>query len=313
MIYDCFTFFNELDLLEIRLNTLYPVVDKFVLVEATRTHLNKKKPLYYKKNKKRFKKFEDKIIHIVVDKYPKKISRWTIENHQRNCITKGLKKCKDNDIIMISDLDEIPNPKYVANCKSYLKPGRITVFNLYIFGVYLNLWYPKSLWFNRMKILYYKDLKNILDNETVKHDDLVESVNKGTTPTKIRLYEGKKQNYVQNAGWHFTWLGDKNKTLEKMLAGSEGKTTATINEAENYRNYMLSRMKPVLINKHFPKHIVENQKTYKHIIQKPTYKYFPHILIFYKTRRKFYSAITHFICWFIPSRKLRKKIRSIKY
>ena len=63
MIYDCFTFFNELDLLEIRLNILNDYVDKFVLVEATRTQNNKEKKLYYEENKERFAKFKDKVIH----------------------------------------------------------------------------------------------------------------------------------------------------------------------------------------------------------------------------------------------------------
>jgi len=64
MIYDCFTFYNELDLLEIRLNILDKHVDRFVLVEATRTHQNKEKPLFFEQNKKRVQKFSDKIIQI---------------------------------------------------------------------------------------------------------------------------------------------------------------------------------------------------------------------------------------------------------
>lgn len=70
MIYDCFTFFNELELLELRLHELADVVDKFVLVEATKTHSNKSKPLYYWENRSRFGEFHDKIIHIIVDDLP---------------------------------------------------------------------------------------------------------------------------------------------------------------------------------------------------------------------------------------------------
>lgn len=70
MVYDCFTFFNELDLLEIRLNTLDSVVDRFVLVEANKTFSNMEKPLYFKENEGRFEKFKDKIIHIVVEDFP---------------------------------------------------------------------------------------------------------------------------------------------------------------------------------------------------------------------------------------------------
>jgi len=69
MIYDCFSFFNELDLLEIRLHELDPVVDKFVLVEASKTFQGKDKPLFYDENKERYKEFSEKIIHVVVDKF----------------------------------------------------------------------------------------------------------------------------------------------------------------------------------------------------------------------------------------------------
>lgn len=70
MIYDCFSFFNELDLLEIRLNTLDKVVDKFILFESTLTHTGNPKPLYYAENKDRFAKFSDRIVHIVVNDFP---------------------------------------------------------------------------------------------------------------------------------------------------------------------------------------------------------------------------------------------------
>ena len=118
MIYDCFTFFNELDLLEIRLNILNDVVDKFVLVEATKTFSGKDKPLYYEQNKKRFAKFQDKIIHVIVDDFPKPDDKtqdvaFMMESYQRNAILWGLKSAKDNDVVIIADLDEIPNPETV--------------------------------------------------------------------------------------------------------------------------------------------------------------------------------------------------------
>ena len=73
MIYDCFMFFNELDVLEIRLNELYHAVDKFILVEATKTHAGKDKTLFFNENKQKFSKFLDKIQHIIIDEYPGRI------------------------------------------------------------------------------------------------------------------------------------------------------------------------------------------------------------------------------------------------
>ena len=109
MIYDCFTFFNELDLLEIRLNILYEKVDFFVIVEANKTHTGKDKPFYVQESFARFERFKEKIKYIQVTDMPSG-NAWTLENFQRNCIMRGLDKLADDDIVAISDLDEIINP-----------------------------------------------------------------------------------------------------------------------------------------------------------------------------------------------------------
>jgi beta-1,4-mannosyl-glycoprotein beta-1,4-N-acetylglucosaminyltransferase len=120
-IVDCFTFYNELDMLNYRLNTLHNVVDYFILVESTLTHVGRPKPLYYQENKSLFEKFNHKIVHVVVDDFPfnesnidcKNNDQWINEKFQRNSITRGLNRINlnENDIILISDVDEIPNPE----------------------------------------------------------------------------------------------------------------------------------------------------------------------------------------------------------
>jgi len=95
VVYDCFTFFNELDLLELRLHELSHVVDHFVLVEATHTHSNQPKLLYFEENKDRFREFLPKIIHIVVDDSPQNPEdRWAWDSFQRDAIMRGIKDCK---------------------------------------------------------------------------------------------------------------------------------------------------------------------------------------------------------------------------
>ena len=141
MIYDCFTFFNELDLLEIRLNTLDKVVDKFVLVESIYTFQNNNKELFFDNNKSRFLKFKDKIIHIVVEELPDNLTgdyydSWKIEYYQRNAISIGLKSAKLNDVIIISDLDEIPKPELILK---YANKSNICFFLLDTYIYYLNL------------------------------------------------------------------------------------------------------------------------------------------------------------------------------
>ena len=111
MTYDCFPFFNELDLLEIRLNVLKDVVDRFVLVEAGETHTGKTKPFCFAANRDRFAAFADRIVYRRIEKFPAGHGAWWNENYQRNEISKVLSEIgvRDEDDILISDLDEIPN------------------------------------------------------------------------------------------------------------------------------------------------------------------------------------------------------------
>jgi len=106
-VYDCFIFNDELDLLDIRFQELGNVVDRFVIVEATKTFSGKPKPLYLRDNLNRFLPILGKLTHVMVDDFPNTNNPWDIERHQRNCILRGLEQCKGTDIIAISDCDEI--------------------------------------------------------------------------------------------------------------------------------------------------------------------------------------------------------------
>jgi len=123
-IYDCFTFFNELELLKVRFEELYEDVDHFVLVEASKTFSGNSKPLYFSENAHQFEKYKEKIIHVVVDDFPAPTcdpdnDRWVREEFQRNAMLRGLVGCKDEDIILISDLDEIPNQQSIYQIRNF--------------------------------------------------------------------------------------------------------------------------------------------------------------------------------------------------
>ena len=111
-VYDCFTFYNEFELLELRLNSLYNVVDYFVIVESNKTFTNKPKEYNFMARKDEFKKFFPKIRYIMEnDNVPYQgVGDWTIEINQRNHIMKGLTDAEPEDLVFISDLDEIPAP-----------------------------------------------------------------------------------------------------------------------------------------------------------------------------------------------------------
>ena len=111
-VYDCFTFYNEFELLELRLKSLWDIVDYFVIVEADKNHTNKPKPFYFAERKDEFKEFLPKIrnIQLNVDIDYKGVGDWSIENGQRNGILYGLSDAAPDDLIFISDADEIPAP-----------------------------------------------------------------------------------------------------------------------------------------------------------------------------------------------------------
>ena len=138
-LFDCFTFFNELDLLEIRLETLDSVVDFFVIAEAPITYRADPKPLYFELNKQRFAKFLPKIRHIIVDDLPTEKGfdqNWQRETLQRAALERGLADARDEDIIMLSDLDEIPTPAKIKEAINW--HDTLRVFHMRFFSYFAN-------------------------------------------------------------------------------------------------------------------------------------------------------------------------------
>lgn len=134
---DCFMFFNEYDILEGRLEYLYNHVDYFVLVESNLTQSGHDKPMNFANNLHRYKKYMDKILYFPYlvnrsdfnyDKLPTyetdyNTGPWQLENGQRNHIIQALKLFNDDDIVLISDLDEIPHKNCIGIAKDYFSKG----------------------------------------------------------------------------------------------------------------------------------------------------------------------------------------------
>lgn len=203
-IIDCFTFYNELDMLTYRLNILNDVVDYFVLVEATHTFIGKEKSLFYNEHKQLFEKFNHKIIHIIVDDFPHKYpniniekdEQWINERYQRDCISRGLDKLslQNIDVITITDLDEIPNPKILEQIKNKDIVVDINILELDFY--YYNLHSKMDhLWYNT-KILTFE-----------KYNEL----NIGCD--KIRFYNCP---IIKNAGWHLSYFGNEKFIKNKL-------------------------------------------------------------------------------------------------
>jgi beta-1,4-mannosyl-glycoprotein beta-1,4-N-acetylglucosaminyltransferase len=203
-IIDCFTFYNELDMLNYRLNILEDVVDYFILVEANKTHSGKKKKLYFNENKDKFEKFRDKIIHVIVDlplsyeEIDTSIGeQWINERFQRNAIKYGFSKIhiSNKDLIIVSDLDEIPDP----NTLSYIKTFQhdIGFLNLEQDFYYYNLnCKKKEKWYYSKMISYIKFKELNCSCDEIRHRSDSFTFHKG--------------------GWHLSYFGSPDFIVNKL-------------------------------------------------------------------------------------------------
>jgi beta-1,4-mannosyl-glycoprotein beta-1,4-N-acetylglucosaminyltransferase len=218
-IIDSFIFYNEIELLYYRLSILDEYVDYFILVESTHTFSGYQKQLFYLNNKDKFEKFNNKIIHIIVDDIPYKHPninytlnhQWENEYHQRNCIKRGLDKLYTSlnydDIIFTSDVDEIPNPNILLNSKNNsLIFDRNSLNRLALDMYYYNLYYrvgEGSNW-HGIKLLTFQTYKNI-----------------GLTFQQMRLWEHSHNvPVVKNGGWHLSYFGDMQFITNKIASYS---------------------------------------------------------------------------------------------
>ena len=220
LVYDCFPFFNELELLELRLAVLNPVVDRFVLVEATKSHTGKEKPLLFAENRQRFAPYLHKIEHIVVEDLPETEEPWERDRFQRNAIMRGLKKTKEEDLILLSDVDEIPQPEAIRHllgdgrCLRILNQDPI-VFQQELFYYFINCLDPIEPWYGTIAI-------------RAKHFTML--------PDELRTLRFRLAR-LQRGGWHFTYLGGIEKIIEKLQAKAE----QDINSPENNDPEVLRR------------------------------------------------------------------------
>jgi beta-1,4-mannosyl-glycoprotein beta-1,4-N-acetylglucosaminyltransferase len=245
-IYDCFCFFNEFDLLDIRLNELDSIVDKFVLVESCETQTGIEKPLFFFENKERYSKFLHKIIHIKLTNPNPLLKQIARENWQRNQILRGLTHCKNKDIIMISDLDEIPNTSILkTQLKKRYKRNLVLRNDMFFFQL------------NRQRN-NARDWENKvwLGTAIVPFSYLKEK-----TPQEIRNERSSYFN-VPDGGWHFSWMGGVDQMRLKAKSVYEGagynfesKTDeeilewmylacpkiVTINQESNFPNYLKNK------------------------------------------------------------------------
>jgi len=235
MIYDCFTFFNELDLLELRLHTLSPHVDYFVIAEADYTFQGNPKPLYFHENRHLFHSFDSKIIWVPVRTGQTHAwSPWEREAYQRRAIRKHFMRMNmesqcatpspgPDDFILLGDVDEIPDLEYpkwreLAETAQSSSVAWIMDMTYYWVDLWISKWYGTA----GMKL---GEIDQRLNGDF----------------QKLRDYRGSTfHKFV--GGWHFSFLGGVDAIQEKIKAFSHSEYLSAADE-ENIRQAVSERWK----------------------------------------------------------------------
>lgn len=263
-VYDCFMFNNELDLLELRLNELDPYIDKFILIESKKTHTLLDKPLYYLEHKEeeRFKKFQNKIIHLTADFNSD--DAWNNEYTHANTIFGYIKENQDlfneNDIIHISHLDEVPDFRTIDLEK--------ITDDIYFIDSKMYYYYFNNLFDSVWQLSFITTIKKIKEFNDIY---------------LIRLDYPK--NNIIGKGWHFSYLGNKEHIKQKLLSFSHTelsdvsletieecieKNTDLFGRIDIYGNdYVLTY---VDLDESFPKYLLENKDRYRDYIYNDKYE-----------------------------------------
>lgn len=251
-IYDCFLFFNELELLELRLNTLYDHVDYFVLVESRETFRGNIKPYYFDENKHLFQKFLPKIIHVIVEDRIQADNAWVRDSYQRNQIMRGLTNAEPNDLIIISDADEIIRPSSIPLLKEKLdalpinEPYRVIGCNQHMYRYYINRFDNRDFPWPGTIGLYFKELG--------KH---------GPDFYRIQLFHTRRCiPTIDNAGWHFTYMGGHDRVVKKITSWAHAECDTPANKDPRNTDARARSFPLVPIDNTFPPYICNNIEKY---------------------------------------------------
>lgn len=239
-IYDTFLFFNELELLKIRLHELEKSVDKFVLVECAETFTGNPKELIFAHHKEEFSDFKDKIIHVIVAEHFETPHAYKREEYQRNQVLRGLEGCSDDTVVLLSDIDEVPRIEVLPKVSRRVQkdPKLILAFKQTFYRFYLNRFWKKK--WRGTTATSYATMKEL-------------------TPEGVRR-KGGKMPAVRNAGWHFSNLGGLDRYIEKIEAFSH--TESNVPEQKELSNFkkMITTCKKVKVGRSFPHYVQEHQE-----------------------------------------------------
>jgi hypothetical protein len=255
-IVDTFMFNNELDILQMRLEELYNAVDHFVLVEAKVDHQDHPKPLHYAENRERFKPWADKIVHVIAGDMPTKAQDndpWAREHAQREFIADGVARLGlvGSDIILESDVDEIPRALHTRNVRPNGK--------IWAFGQRGHFWAVDWLY----SAPWYGTTCTTVD--TLARMAKVPGARPFAYLRDVRI-TAECPAHLQDAGWHFSWLGGAEAALKKVGSFCHPEVEQQIRDGLTSDQFLRQgvhvdgvKMHPVEVNEEWPAFIRERR------------------------------------------------------
>lgn len=281
-IFDCFLLFNELDLLEIRLNEMAPFVHRFVIAEATTTFSGQKKPLYFERERARFRAFEGKIDYIVVDTAGLDGDGWDRRRRQCDALKGGLHDSAPDDIVLLSDLDEIVSADAMTTLREQPpRSGEVICFELRMFNYFLNLeldefWLrsgPRAI--RRADLRTMERLRKVYGPSPVWRRDVMRAIK-----ASFQMGRPVRRRVVRNAGWHFSYLGGIDAIRRKLKSYAAHDTVPEDYLTSDRLQRLLSagisisemgsrRLHHRIVDHTFPTYVRENQDRLAHLIAAP--------------------------------------------
>ena len=253
-IYDCIIFYNEIDLLCLRLRLLSDVVDKFVIVELDTSFRGKKKERIFQNNKDVFHQYLDKIIYITNDEIESPVYKgdgdWSIEYFQRNLLSKALYHCDMDDLIMLSDVDEIPNPELLKNLDKWMVKTGTSLAQKYRRCGYGAATLPirrlSKFVIGRMTVmeaLNYMQVSCVYKNHYYYMNCAADGFWVGTMISKFKNLSfpqafrdnRKYAPMIMGSGWHFSYLGGLDSVKIKLNSIVDGRPEI-IEKMKKYNN-----------------------------------------------------------------------------
>ncbi len=312
MVYDCIPFFNELDILKLRLNILNPIVDRFIIEEATVTFSGEPKELCFEKNREMFQEFMHKIEYIVVDDSPADATTHVRDNFQKNALERGLKNATPEDVIILSDVDEIPNPEILKKIVAEFNPDKIYHLAQRMFYCFINMEevsgsllsitgeFPgveRKMWLGT----------KVFSTKSIPENGIIQLREASTTaPEAVRVADG---------GWHFGYMGSRHETDVSRRIGT--KVVAAAHQEYNDQDILAeardrlilgqdmfgreARFERVEVDESYPAYLLEHIEEYRYLIMPPVSR-----------GRRIYTGITMKVKRFFRKavRKIRRTLKS---